>query len=244
LTWGNHEAIVAMTEKMARRDGFGDILADGVKVAAERIGKGSAQYAIHVGGQELPMHDPRFEPGLGLIYKLDATPGRHTQANQYAKPVDLDYAMPNYGENPAEQKGRGRHLRVVSALNHVLQASGLCQFGYCSTRAPFTFEFLSAITGHEYTIEESLVVGDRIAVIRHAFNLREGINPLALPVPRRAYGYPPLPDGPTAGIGVELEMMEAEYLEVMDWDPVTAMPSVAKLEQLGLGFIAESLPRS
>jgi aldehyde:ferredoxin oxidoreductase len=52
MTWGNHKAIVAMTEKMAKREGFGDIIADGVKKAAEKIGKGSEKYAMHVGGQE------------------------------------------------------------------------------------------------------------------------------------------------------------------------------------------------
>ena len=60
LTWGNHRAIVEMTEKLARREGFGDILADGVKAAAERIGKGAEQYAMHVQGQEFPAHDPKF----------------------------------------------------------------------------------------------------------------------------------------------------------------------------------------
>ena len=241
LTWGNHEAVIAMTEKMAKREGFGDVLADGVKIAAERIGKGADQYAIHVGGQELPMHDPRFEPGLGLIYKLDPTPGRHTQGNQYAKPVDLPYDMPDFGQDPLQQKGRGKHLRVVNSLNHVLQASGLCQFGYCSTRYPFTYEFLSAITGHEYTLEETYIVGDRISNIRHAFNLREGINPLELAIPERAYGHPPLPDGPTANVAVDMDMMEAEYLEIMDWDAQTAKPSRAKLAELGLQDVAEVL---
>jgi len=59
MTWGNHKAIVAMTEKLARREGFGAVLADGVKVAAEKIGQGADQYAIHVQGQELPAHDPK-----------------------------------------------------------------------------------------------------------------------------------------------------------------------------------------
>ena len=62
LTWGNHRSIVAMTEKMAKREGFGDILADGVKAAAERIGRGADAYAIHIGGQELGMHDPKLMP--------------------------------------------------------------------------------------------------------------------------------------------------------------------------------------
>src|SRR4030043_381050 len=60
LTWGNSQAIVAMTEKMLKREGIGDILADGVKIAAEKIGKGAKEYAVHIGGQEPGMHDPKF----------------------------------------------------------------------------------------------------------------------------------------------------------------------------------------
>jgi len=63
LTWGNHRSIVALTERMARREGFGALLADGVRAASQKIGKGSEQFAMHLGGQELPMHDPRNTPG-------------------------------------------------------------------------------------------------------------------------------------------------------------------------------------
>ncbi|HXY75158.1 MAG TPA: aldehyde ferredoxin oxidoreductase family protein, partial [Dehalococcoidales bacterium] len=83
LKWGNHQAIVAMTEKIANREGLGDILADGVMRAAQRIGKGSEKFAMHVGGQELPMHDPKLLVGPAVMpaarYQMDATPGRHTQ---------------------------------------------------------------------------------------------------------------------------------------------------------------------
>ena len=65
MTWGNHKAIVAMTEKLARREGFGDILADGVKAAAEKIGKGADKFAMHIQGQEFPAHDPNM--GLTAI---------------------------------------------------------------------------------------------------------------------------------------------------------------------------------
>jgi len=82
LKWGNHQAIVTLTEKIVKREGLGDILADGVKKAAEKIGKGSEQYAVHVGGQEPGMHDPRLPRGNGYPmsaarYQMDATPGRH-----------------------------------------------------------------------------------------------------------------------------------------------------------------------
>ena len=67
LKWGNHQAMVAMTEKLAKREGLGDILADGVKIAAEKIGKGAEKFAVHIGGQELGMHDPK----LPMAFSID-----------------------------------------------------------------------------------------------------------------------------------------------------------------------------
>lgn len=241
LTWGNHEAIVAMTEKLAKRDGFGDVLADGARVAAEKIGGEAEDYAIHIQGQELPMHDPRFEPGLGLIYQIDATPGRHTQASQYIAPVGLDRDIPAFGENRDEQEGRGRHLKVLSALTHVMNASGMCLFGYLSTEVTFLSEFLTAITGHSYSLEDLVTVGERIADIRQAFNVREGINALAFSIPKRAYGMPPLEEGPTAGVTVEIDTLLKEHLEEMDWDPESAKPRAEKLIELGMEDVAQDL---
>lgn len=241
LTWGNHEAIIAMTEKLARREGFGDVLADGVRVAAEKIGRGAEQYAIHIMGQELPMHDPRYEPGLGLIYKIDATPGRHTQAFQYTKPPGLDLDIPNYGEDREQQAGRGRHLKILSELCHVVSASGLCLFCALSTHITILPEFLTAVTGHEYTLDDLLIVGERIANMRQAFNVREGINAITSPIPQRAYGIPPLEEGPTKGISVDIDAMLKEYLEEMDWSLDSAKPSARKLVELGLEDVAQDL---
>ena len=78
LKWGDGDAMLALLEKIAHREGIGDILADGVKVAAEKIGKGSEEFAIHAGGQELPAHDPRYDPGFAVTYAAEPTPGRHT----------------------------------------------------------------------------------------------------------------------------------------------------------------------
>jgi aldehyde:ferredoxin oxidoreductase len=93
LGWGNAEAIVAVTRQMADGTGFGGkVLGDGAKRAAERIGKGAEQYAIHVAGEEVPMHDPRLNPGLATSYKMDATPGRHTQMSAWT--VEGEFAPP------------------------------------------------------------------------------------------------------------------------------------------------------
>jgi len=82
LTWGNHKAIVAMTEKLAKREGFGDIIADGVKIAAKKIGKGAEKYAMHAGGEEIAAHDSRGGPGFAIGYGAEPTPGRHTQGGE------------------------------------------------------------------------------------------------------------------------------------------------------------------
>ena len=79
LTWGNTEALTALIEKMIRREGIGDLLADGTKVAARKIGKGADRFAVHAGGQEPAMHDGRNDPGFNVHYSLDAAPGRHTR---------------------------------------------------------------------------------------------------------------------------------------------------------------------
>jgi len=75
---GNTEAMVALIKKMIRREGIGDLLADGVKVAAQKIGKGSIEFAIQAGGQEPAMHDGRNDPGFNVHYSLEPSPGRHT----------------------------------------------------------------------------------------------------------------------------------------------------------------------
>ncbi len=82
MTWGNAEAIVAMTEKIGKREGFGDVLADGVKAAWEKLGQKGTEYAVHIQGEEIPAHDPKFTPGLAMTYYLCATPARHTQGGE------------------------------------------------------------------------------------------------------------------------------------------------------------------
>jgi len=238
LKWGNAEAIVEMTEKLAKREGFGAVLADGMKVASEKIGKGSEQYAIHVGGQEIPMHDPKFTPGLATTYVLDATPGRHTQGGELIGPGSgLDFEKPE----KTVYTGRAKFQKAMVDLMHVVNAAGLCMFGYSAMDVHSVPEFMSAITGWDYTMEECYETGERIGTIRHAFNLREGYNPLELKVPGRLIGKPPLERGPLKDVSVDIETMVNEYLELLDWDPATMVPSQNKLQSLGLNEVASDL---
>jgi aldehyde:ferredoxin oxidoreductase len=218
LTWGNHQALVAMTEKMCKREGLGAILADGVKVAAEKIGNGAEEYAVHIGGQELGMHDPKHGqfPGntASARYHMDATPGRHTA---------------NFGRS--------------SFMNHVVNAAGLCIFS--SFGGPvgknYTLEYIKAVTGWDMTPEEILKAGERIANIRQAFNLREGINPLKWNIHPRIIGEPPLKEGPLAGVSTDHDHQVYWAMGALDWDRDTTKPSRVKLMELGLEKVAEDL---
>ncbi|MFC2015250.1 aldehyde ferredoxin oxidoreductase family protein [Chloroflexota bacterium] len=218
LTWGNHRAIIDMTWKLAKREGLGDILADGVKVAAEKIGKGAEEFAVHIGGQELGMHDPKLSMRPGQTgaarYQMDATPGRHTA-----------------GFGPGSFRG------------HVINAVGMCIFG--SFGAPvgsdFVQGYMKAVTGIDRSSDDLLKDGERIANIRHVFNLREGINPLEIDVHPRIIGDPPQADGPLAGVRADIEAQNYWSLGALDWDRVTTKPSKNKLVELGLDEVAEEL---
>jgi aldehyde:ferredoxin oxidoreductase len=220
LNWGNHEAMIALTGKIARREGFGDVLADGVKVAAGRIGRGAEQFAVHIGGQELGLHDPKFDfpffrgTPTAAKYQMDAAPGRHTA-----------------GFGPTQ------------FLGYVINAAGLCL--HSNTLIPNPGEyltgFLSAVTGWDRSMEELLKAGERIGNMRHVFTLREGDNPLKRRVHGRIIGRPPLKEGPLAGVSSNIEAQVYWNLGALDWDTETTRPSRKKLLELGLDDVAGEL---
>lgn len=232
MKWGNAHAILAMTRKIAQREGAGDLFADGVKVAWERLGQIGTEYAIHVGGEELPAHDPRFTPGLATTYTLTATPGRHTQGGELLgppgmelKPVDK-YAAGGHAEN---------HWKLVTTME-VCNAAGLCMFGYLSYPVQAIPEQLNAVTGWNMTMDDVFQAGERIYTMRHLFNLREGQNPLTRNIPGRMIGTPPLQEGNVKGVTVDLQSLNREFMQQLGWDTHTTIPSEARLRDLGMGF--------
>jgi aldehyde:ferredoxin oxidoreductase len=239
MTWGNHRSIVAMTEKMARREGFGEILADGVKIASEKIGKGSGKYAMHIGGEEIPAHDTRGGPGFAIGYGAEPTPARHTQAGEFPHP---EGAMPEYDGQTF--KGRGKPHKIGSTIYHAMNAAGCCMIVYGDGLGYFDqfVESFGVITGWEVTREEILKAGERIDNIRQAFNIREGVK-LPFQFPDRMMGIPPKQVGPRAGITLNRDEIFSEYLAAMDWDLNSCKPSKKKLLELGLDDVAQELWR-
>ncbi len=237
LRWGDGDAIVELTRKIARREGIGALLADGIRRAADRLGKKAEQFAVHVQGQEIPAHDPRFFPALGVTYRMDATPARHTQGGR-AWIMGVDW-LKDERENKYDYTQTGEVQKKAMNMVHIVNSAGICLFGYQSYPAQFIPDFLTAITGAEYTIESCLKIGERIANMRHLFNLREGLNPLKFFFNPRALGKPSITRGPVANVTLDDDLMIEDYLKAMEWDVNTTQPSAKKLKELGLSKLVK-----
>jgi len=238
LTWGNAEAIIAMTEKIIRREGFGDVLADGVKVAAKRIGKGAEKFAMHVGGQEPGLHNVAFLPGRGTGFVADPTPGRHTAAAPYTR-CDTNTAAGPYQElqfsgfEKYQYSGKGPAAAAATNYWQVGASSGICLMPFMSGIFPI-LELINGVTGWDMSVSEALETGARIQTLRQMFNAREGISPSNYALPNRLTGIPPKSEGPLRGITIDIDTLAGEYRKAMEWDPETGKPTEACLNKLGL----------
>ncbi len=251
LKWGNGDSIIKLTEKIINREGIGDTLADGVKVAAEKLGKNSDKYAVHCGGVEAPMHDPKFDPGFGVSYYCEPTPGRHTITSyQY---LDLQFLEKKFSKakkipsfTPQKERYRydnkGEALAVDSCYKMIIDCTGTCLFGtQVGGNIPLV-EWINAATGWNFSNDEYLEVGERIEQLRHSFNVREGLNPARDFKPNpRVYGDPPLEKGPAKGITLDMDMLSKDFYRAMHWDYETGKPDAEHLKKLGLDEVVEGL---
>jgi len=239
LTWGNAEAMIAMLQKMITREGFGDILADGVKVAAAKIGKGADKFAMHIGGQEPGLHNALYLPSRGTGFVCDPTPGRHTAAPMARIDGGPGQFAP-YPELKIEQfdryayTGKGPMSATASKYLQVGSSAGICIMPMMFFGNFPLIEFFNAVTGWDLDAAEVLTTGARIQTLRHCFNLREGIRPADVKLPRRMAGDPPQSEGPVAGVTLDIDSLTREYRQAMGWDPESGQPERKTLEKLGL----------
>ena len=214
---------------------------NGIAGAQKKLGSKVAEYAMHIGGEELPMHDSRLNPGAATSYHLDATPGRHTQGGSWM--LEAGFALPGLDKHyaPIEDKyaasGKGGAAKAASCFMHSLNSAGLCMFGALMFAENSFSEFLTATFGTDYSMERILETGWRIASLRMAFNLREGVTPTKLSVPKRILGLPPLAEGPLMNVRVDNVTQDREFLDAMGWDTKTAASKTETIEKLGLSAI-------
>lgn len=228
LTWGNGEAIVAMTERICKGEGIGKILRAGSLAAARHFNRGF-EHLVIASGIELPMHDPRFNPGLARKYQYDPTPARHVKGG---------YPIP-YGNQPPEVKYNYENSAEVDLAGiidvELTNAGGFCKFGEEFALPPdMRARYLTAITGFDYNNqEETDRFGIRAFTIRHAFNLREGFRRKDFDVSRRALGDPPLKEGPTAGRTIDNERLADNLFRKLGWNLADAVPTKEALLKVG-----------
>lgn len=247
LSWGNAAAIVSLTEKIARREGVGALLADGPKIAAGRIGRGAEKLAMHVSGQALPYHDPRRSPAQGTGYFSDANPGRHmesagTQTLEHGAPLGNDPvlstpALDLYGD----YSGKGPMFELGAEFFQFFSSAGLCALLLLGSTVPAA-EYVSAVTGWEMDWSEALRAGKRILTLRQAFNAREGIVPDDFYLPERL--VPPLEVGVSAGQKIDFKAMRASYFKSMGWDLRSGMPFPVTWKELGLEELERDDPKA
>ena len=247
LTWGNSESIIELVRKIINRDGFGDILADGTKIASEKIGKGSEKYAIHSLGQELAMHDSKFFKSLGMSYAFDPTPGRHTTPSidimaigPLIKPNGLveGLSLPRRWKRPGDDRYEAQ--KIVVGLKQATNALGLCEFLNLYQKYPLR-EVIKGVVGWDLSIDEIFKVGFRIHTLRQVFTIREGIIMANNELPGRAIGDPPLESGPHKGKTIDYKQDYRGFCETFGWNPENGYPLKESLTELDLDFVINDI---
>ncbi|MFC1898763.1 aldehyde ferredoxin oxidoreductase family protein [Chloroflexota bacterium] len=252
LKFGNAEAMMKMTEMIANREGLGDLLAEGSKRAAEKIGKGSEKYAMQIKGQELPLHEPRGKVGLGLGYALSPTGADHMHNMQ-----DPGYAAEG-GRGMEKMKALGvldpvpalelspakvRMYQAIVHWQHFQNCAVFCMF------QPFSVDnyrdIVNGATGWNTTVYELMKVGERALALAKLFNAREGFTAKDDIIPDRL--YEPFTSGPLEGKEIGRDRMKnalQTYYEMAGYDPETAAPKTAKLQELGLGWAVGEMDKA
>ena len=236
LTFDNaSDAVPRMIEMMGNRRGFGDVLADGVKVAAKNIGKGSERYAIHTKGLEPPAYDVRGMKGHGLAYMTSTRGACHLRAGFYA-PELVGKFWKWEGIDRFSPVGKGAMVSQTENFMCVYDSIGLCKFSrgfYLIAKLP---ELLEAITGLKFTEDELLKIGEGVHNMKGAFNAREGVTRKDWLLPPRIL-QEPIVDGPSKGHKIsveEMNLMLDDYMKARGWTS-DGVPTPEKLRELEIG---------
>jgi aldehyde:ferredoxin oxidoreductase len=242
--WGDGELLLRAVELIARRDGLGDVMAEGTARMSARFGPASTPFALTVKGQELPMHEPRLKPAMGVGYAV-APVGADHMMNMH----DTAFVRPgpslervNSAAEPPVEAVPASVLRSADKLRifyHELnwqhfQDCALCCHFFCYDYRQLA-EALSGVAGVEYTIPEILAVGARAQTLARLFNLREGLTAADDRLPRRVMTA--FSEGPIEGIGItddDFDWFKHGFYELMGWDRATGEPTAECLSRLDL----------
>ena len=241
LTFGSPEAILEVPELIARREGkLGDLLADGVREASRRLGKGSEAFALHVKGLEPPAYDARGLKGVGLAFAVSTRGACHLRACAYAPELSGGWwKFKRVDRLSAQGKAYIKTIEDVMTLYDIV---GICKFSRHFYFVEELTDFFKAVHGFNFKTKELLALGERVYNLERAFNVREGFARKDDTLPQRVLKEP-IRNGPSQGSLItpqELDRMLDDYYAARGWS-ADGKPTRAKLEELNLKDIADDL---
>jgi aldehyde:ferredoxin oxidoreductase len=243
LVWGNGEAIMTLIHKVAHREGFGDFLADGVRKASQRLGRGSDAFAMHGKGLEVFQADPRAIKGYGLGNAVASRGADHLRSEPWFEfSNDPEEGIRRFGVPETafrlETRGKGLLVKHYEEMAAISDSTGVCKNTYNNMEVlswEGTAELLQAATGWNFTGEEVRLIGERIVNLERLLIAREGITREDDVLPQRFLDQQmPQGSGPSTGSTLQLDEMLDEYYRARGWDEESGQPTRRKLEELGI----------
>ncbi|MFC1970429.1 aldehyde ferredoxin oxidoreductase family protein [Chloroflexota bacterium] len=263
LNWGSEDAVMQMLHKIAFRDGFGDVLAEGTVMAAAKIGKGSEQYVMTIKGMEIGMaQDPR-SGNKGWLFGYLTNPrggdnlkDTHFHADRYNPNWWIDkfdmfeevkakiYSVP-LEDISTTWEGKPMMCRWFEDLDSVASILGICIFtvNHLALGPTHFSKLFSACTGWDITPQEIMKSGEKVFTLLKAYTARQGLTREDDTWPDRFFTEP-LPEGPAKGAILsrdKIRQLLDEYYELRSWDKETGLPTAEKLNELGLHDVADEL---
>ena len=255
LRFGDADMMIRLLELIARREGFGDVLAQGSARLAQKWGVEGQPCSLSVKGQEISMHDPRVKVGVGIGFAVSTYGADHMTAAHDTMFTDENSSMfksvkplgiynPMAATEITNEKVRG--YMQLEKLWRMMDALGLCVFGYAPRGVmplDVMVQSLNAVTGWNASLYELMRAAERASMLARAFNSREGFSIKDDRLPARLFD--PKPDGPGSGKRIFAEQdfnkAIALYYQMINCDPETGRPNRGKLMELGLEWVEEKL---
>jgi len=244
LAWGNAEAIVKLTEMIAKREGFlGQLLSLGSAKAADTLGREAKRLLATSSGLEAPMHDPRAMHGLALSYATSTRGACHMSSQQF--PVESGgQFLPEFPETAkeiVEQSSEGKAAMVIRNQdfgNFFGQCAIFCNLGGMILNATQAVDMVNSVTGFGYTLDDACTVGRRCWYLKRGICNLFGYTKADDDMPERI--RTPLEDGPTAGSAPDMDLMLREFYDLRRLDEA-GRPKREVLTELGLSDLADML---
>jgi aldehyde:ferredoxin oxidoreductase len=238
VAFGNAEVMIELVHKMAKREGFGDFLAEGTRRMSQKLGRGSERFAMHVKGLELPAYDSRAVQITGLAYAVANRGGDHITAYiQGPTFLDIPFLVIPDSKINDPLVADPDEVHVLVDLENVLTALdtfGACKFmGMCVASEEWV-KLVEHCLGRPFGYEDMMRLGEMAYNLARVFNIREGLTRADDTLPARLLEEP-LPEGPAQGkVNENLDAMLDKYYELRGWDRATGKPTPEKLTELGL----------